>query len=154
MVQYDDVKATSKCPPPYTQETQALWVNGYQDNVQVAKNLRATNWYQSTPEHQYKDSLGEAVYRLFSQNYFSDYAAFASTAYAKKLTKPPDYLSCEDIHKWVTQLSAHCFLICFVATSTIGWAAMVICRKFPWLHSIQYSGFTIGAFSLFLPEQF
>ncbi|KZT39467.1 Di-copper centre-containing protein [Sistotremastrum suecicum HHB10207 ss-3] len=95
---FDLAKATSRCPLPDTPRTHDEWVNGYQDNDQVVINLRATQWYESSSKHQYTDSLGEAVYRLFSQNYFSSYDAFATTAYTRTLKNPPDYLSCEDIH--------------------------------------------------------
>ncbi|KZS90384.1 Di-copper centre-containing protein [Sistotremastrum niveocremeum HHB9708] len=92
-VPYSKVKATSKCPPVPKNPLQSDWINGTQDNAQVVTNLRTHAWYQP------KDygTIGEAVYRLLSENYFSTYDAFAST----RLTQgqpPADYLSIEGIH--------------------------------------------------------
>ena len=86
-----------------------------QDNGQAEDAFRGHAWYQSSRtdtfyigpfglpikvQHIYKDDLGEAVYRLFSEKYFSSYNEFASTAAwdPKSGRNPPDFLSIEDIH--------------------------------------------------------
>jgi tyrosinase len=46
------------------------------------------------------DPLGEVTYRLFSEDYFANYDAFASTRYTEG-QPPSDYLSAEGIHKYV-----------------------------------------------------
>ncbi|KZT38875.1 Di-copper centre-containing protein [Sistotremastrum suecicum HHB10207 ss-3] len=91
---YDICKATSKCPPPDGPTTQTEWINGVQNDDQIAASLRTADWYEGS---RYTDTLGEAVYRLFSQSYFSNYDAFASTRYSQGMS-PPNYLSLEDIH--------------------------------------------------------
>jgi tyrosinase len=89
---YDQCMATSRCPPPTTDPVSNVWINGVENNDQVAENLRDNSVNADPP--------GEAVYRLFSEDYFANYDAFASTRYTEG-QPPPDYLSSEGIHKYV-----------------------------------------------------
>lgn len=93
---YDQCKATSRCPPQSTDPASTAWINGVENNDQVDDNLRN--------DSQNADPLGEAVYRLFSEDYFANYDAFSSTRFSEG-QPPPDYLSCEgihnNIHSWV-----------------------------------------------------
>ncbi|KZS90419.1 Di-copper centre-containing protein [Sistotremastrum niveocremeum HHB9708] len=91
---YDICEATSKCPPAPGPRTQAQWVDGVQNYDEVVSSLRGHQWYEG---EQYTDTLGETVYRLFSEDYFSSYDTFSSTAYVEQ-GGSADYLSLEDIH--------------------------------------------------------
>jgi tyrosinase len=84
--------ATSRCPPPSSDPVTNAWIDGVENNDQVAENLRDNSADA--------DPLGEAVYRLFSEDYFTNYDAFASTRYTEG-QPPSDYLSAEGIHKYV-----------------------------------------------------
>ncbi|KZT39062.1 Di-copper centre-containing protein [Sistotremastrum suecicum HHB10207 ss-3] len=91
--------STSRHPPKYSDSTASVWVNGYQDNDKIRDGLRGADWFPTndpSPPWQ-QDSLGEAVYRLFSEGYFSSYDAFATTGYHAP-QKATEYLSLEGIH--------------------------------------------------------
>ncbi|KZT35124.1 Di-copper centre-containing protein [Sistotremastrum suecicum HHB10207 ss-3] len=74
------------------------WVNGVQNNQELANNLRGLQLSQGG---RFTDTLGESVYRLFSEKYFSSFSAFAlafaSTAHRQSQT-PTDFSSLESIH--------------------------------------------------------
>jgi tyrosinase len=74
------------------------FINGIQNNSEAAKNLQGANWYQSGKE---VFTVGEAVYRLLSKEYFSTYKLFVTTRYSPEDTgNARDYMSLEGIHKY------------------------------------------------------
>jgi len=98
--QYNLCISTSRCPPPYDTQNQEVvdqWVYGVQNNSTVEKNLRQHGWYETGDAPQSADSLGEAVYRMYTKDHFSTYDAFASTRLVDDLN-PGDYLSIEGVH--------------------------------------------------------
>ncbi|KAG8530975.1 uncharacterized protein KY384_004332 [Bacidia gigantensis] len=96
------VDAPDKDATPYPTD----FVEGFQDNAKVEEALRGHGWYQNKdPDNPvYKDTLAEAVYRFFSEEYFSDYSKFASTA-LEKGQNPQYFLSIEgvhnNVHNWI-----------------------------------------------------
>lgn len=87
--------ATSKQPPtddPDDVNYQADWVDGdVQDNRTIRANLRKESGVNALPE---------VVYRLFTDNYFSTYDAFASTEY-KDGQSSSEHNSLEGIHNFI-----------------------------------------------------
>jgi len=117
----DRAFATSRCPPdPYGSNiNMQTFVNGIQNNGEAAKNLQAANWYQPGTQAY---TIGEAVYRLFSKEYFSVYKTFVTTAYTPKTR---EYMSLEgvhnNIHNWTGGSYGHMSSVPIAAFDPIFW---------------------------------
>ncbi|KZS89025.1 Di-copper centre-containing protein [Sistotremastrum niveocremeum HHB9708] len=103
---YDQARATSRYPPVGYAEPQDLeaWVKGVQKDDIVADALAEAKWYKIDPTvHPGRTGIRDAVHRLLSDNYFTTYRGFATTA--KGQSDPKAYLSLEfvhnNIHNWV-----------------------------------------------------
>ncbi|MCJ1352324.1 MAG: hypothetical protein MMC33_002308 [Icmadophila ericetorum] len=95
-IPFDTCIGTSKWPLTTDDDS---FVRGVQNNDQIATALTQHQWDSIYTT----ETLGDAVYRLFSQDYFSNYDAFACTKYVPQQT-PQEYMSVEgihnDIHVW------------------------------------------------------
>lgn len=75
------------------------WVNGVQNIKAANEALQNPQWYlppgAEGPGN--TGSIGETVYRMFSENYFNSWEAFASTLYIRE-NPGKNFLSVEYIH--------------------------------------------------------
>jgi tyrosinase len=77
----------------------AVWAKGVNNWKSSNAAMQNPQWYEGNP-----GSISEAVYRLFTEDYFKSWQTFASTRH-HNLVRPSDYLSLEyihnNIHVWV-----------------------------------------------------
>ncbi|KAK3178646.1 hypothetical protein OEA41_000783 [Lepraria neglecta] len=65
----------------------ADFIEGAQNHAKIEAALTGHDWYENGDfekelhELKFKDTLAEAVYRFFSEEYFTDYGSFASTCH-------------------------------------------------------------------------
>lgn len=93
LLQYGKTKATSRWA---TSTDDSSWVDGFVDNEAIVKQLQALKW-KETPQRKEIPSLAEAVYRLFTSKYLTNYAAFATARWIPRQV-PTDYISLENVH--------------------------------------------------------
>lgn len=79
------------------------WIHGVQNWEKANDALQHPAWYDlndttGTAPPLNLGSIGEAVYRMFSPNYFDSWQAFASTLYNEKNPGGKNFLSLEYIH--------------------------------------------------------
>ena len=93
----------------------ADFIEGAQNHTKIEAALTGHDWYENKDYEtsanvgyiKFKDTLAEAVYRFFSENYFTDYGNFASTCHDPSAAKdkPEDFLSLEgvhnNVHNWI-----------------------------------------------------